>query len=372
MRVREMPKVSIVLPTYNGERFIKESIESVLNQTFEDWELIIVDDCSTDSTLEIVEEYLKKDYRIHLIHNETNKKLPASLNIGFRESAGKYLTWTSDDNMYHADAIEKMLLYLENHPKEQMVCARMDFISENGVYQYTSVPYVNDMMLVGNRVGACFLYRRIVLDEIGEYDINMFLTEDYEYWIRIFFKYGRIGFINEVLYTYRNQSRSLTATRYLDIQRNNARMKTKYIKRIVENLSEKPEYICRIYFHIKHFYDISEDNKKIFHQYLDVLNMVEEKEITDRCIIYGAGKIGSLFYEKYPQKVFCFADKNSEKVGRLYCGKEVISLAKMAHLVNEHDIVVAAGIEKTYDFLKTLQKLGVKSAVVYQDEWWKS
>ena len=118
-----MPKVSIVLPTYNGEKFIKESIESVLNQTFEDWELIIVDDCSTDGTLEIIKEYLKKDYRIHLIHNETNRKLPLSLNIGFRKSMGEYLTWTSDDNIYHADAIEKMFLYLEDHAKEQMVCA---------------------------------------------------------------------------------------------------------------------------------------------------------------------------------------------------------------------------------------------------------
>lgn len=364
-----MPKVSIVLPTYNGERFLKSAIESVLNQTFKDWELIIVNDCSTDCTPKIIEEYLKLDNRIHVINNEVNKKLPAALNIGFREATGEYFTWTSDDNMYHADAVEKMVLYLENNKRQQMVCTRLEVISADGSYQQISEPYEDVMMLLENRVGACFLYRRNVLDEVGEYDMDMFLVEDYEYWLRIFFRYGSIGFINEVLYTYRNHSNSLTATRYMDIQRKNARMKAKYIKEIVGNLAEKPEHICRIYFYIKFFYGISESDKKIFTNYLDVLDIVVEKEIPDKCIVYGAGKIGGLFYKKYPQKVLFFADKNISKVGGEYCKKEIISLEKMAQLADEYDVVVAAGIEKIYDFLKTLQALGVKKSIIYQDEW---
>lgn len=129
-----MPKVSIVLPTYNGDKWLKESIDSVINQSFCDWELIIVDDCSTDDTLSIANKYSSMDKRIHVIHNEVNKKLPASLNIGFRRAEGKYLTWTSDDNMYVSDALEKMVDFLDKNSQYMMVCTAMRDIDENNSF----------------------------------------------------------------------------------------------------------------------------------------------------------------------------------------------------------------------------------------------
>ena len=104
-----MPKVSIVLPTYNGSAFITEAIDSILNQTFSDFELIIVNDCSTDNTFQLCKDYAQKDKRIKLISNSTNLKLPASLNVGFSYATGEYFTWTSDDNYYKDNAIEKMV-----------------------------------------------------------------------------------------------------------------------------------------------------------------------------------------------------------------------------------------------------------------------
>jgi glycosyltransferase involved in cell wall biosynthesis len=86
------PKISVVLPTYNGARFLAESIESVINQTETHWELIIVNDCSTDNTLEIAEKYAKLDSRIRVISNEVNKKLPGALNVGFADARSEYLT----------------------------------------------------------------------------------------------------------------------------------------------------------------------------------------------------------------------------------------------------------------------------------------
>ena len=97
------PVVSIVLPSYNGKKYIRESIESVLAQTFPYWELVLVDDCSTDGTGAVMDAYASKDSRIRVIHNATNQRLPRSLNIGFRETWGEYLTWTSDDNRYLCD-----------------------------------------------------------------------------------------------------------------------------------------------------------------------------------------------------------------------------------------------------------------------------
>ncbi|HXL56803.1 MAG TPA: glycosyltransferase family 2 protein, partial [Chitinophagaceae bacterium] len=100
------PAISIVLPTYNGSKYIRTSIESCLNQTFTDFELIIVNDCSTDNTASIIEEYAAKDSRIIIIHNAFNKKLPLSLNTGFDIAKGKYHTWTSDDNYFAPNALE--------------------------------------------------------------------------------------------------------------------------------------------------------------------------------------------------------------------------------------------------------------------------
>src|SRR3990170_3452478 len=106
------PKVSIVLPTYNGEKYIRQSIDSCLNQTHENIELIIVDDCSIDNTPEIIKSY--KDSRVKSLRHDQNKFLPHALNTGFSNATGEYLTWTSDDNYYAKEAIEKMVSFLKN------------------------------------------------------------------------------------------------------------------------------------------------------------------------------------------------------------------------------------------------------------------
>ena len=125
-------KVSIVLPVYNGEQFLSLSIESVLSQTYQNWELIIVNDCSTDNSPAIMEKYVEKDPRIRIIHNAENQKLPESLNIGFRAARGDYFTWTSDDNMYKPDAIETMVSVLDTHPECGLVYCDMDYIDNQG------------------------------------------------------------------------------------------------------------------------------------------------------------------------------------------------------------------------------------------------
>lgn len=123
--------VSIVLPVYNGEKFLKQSIESVLKQTHKNLELIIVNDCSTDNSLSIANSFEKQDPRVKVISNQVNQKLPESLNIGFRNANGDYYTWTSDDNWYEPTAIEDMLNYLLEKNDKDMVCADMTVIHED-------------------------------------------------------------------------------------------------------------------------------------------------------------------------------------------------------------------------------------------------
>lgn len=211
MSSNHMPLVSIVLPVYNGEDFMRISIDSCIAQTYKNWELIIVDDCSKDSTPEIAKEYEQKDKRIHYYRNETNLRLPRNLNRGFSLAKGDYLTWTSDDNYYRPTAIEKMVDYLERTENE-FVFTRYSIINEEGKeLSQTVIPKdYKHAIWDDNFVGACFMYSRKVYEAVGEYDPNLFLCEDYDYWLRIFAQFS-VGYIDENLYAYRKHGKSLTA-----------------------------------------------------------------------------------------------------------------------------------------------------------------
>lgn len=123
-----MIRVSVVMPVYNGEKYLKQSIESVIQQSYKDWELIIVNDCSTDRSRDIMQSYVEVDSRIRIVDNSNNLKLPMSLNAGFREARGEYLTWTSDDNLYKVNALEELVGYLENNPEIGLVYSDMDYV----------------------------------------------------------------------------------------------------------------------------------------------------------------------------------------------------------------------------------------------------
>src|ERR1022692_2808232 len=107
------PEISIVLPTYNGAAYIRESLDSCLNQTFQDFELIVVVDGSTDNTEAILNSY--SDPRLH-VFKQNNMGLPTALNAGFAQAHGRFFSWTSDDNIYLPEAMAVMWQYLQEHP----------------------------------------------------------------------------------------------------------------------------------------------------------------------------------------------------------------------------------------------------------------
>ncbi len=111
-----MPKVSIITATYNGEKFIERAIKSVLYQTFKDWEMIIVDDGSTDNTVKIIKEYSQKDPRIKLIELKQNSGGPAiPRTIACKESKGEYIAFLDQDDIYYPEYLELKVNYLEKH-----------------------------------------------------------------------------------------------------------------------------------------------------------------------------------------------------------------------------------------------------------------
>lgn len=204
------PTVSIILPTYNGQRFIGESIVSCLNQTYSNIELIIVNDASTDTTPEIIAYYAKLDSRIKVIHNRVNKKLPTSLNIGHAICRGDFITWTSDDNIYLPNALERMVNFLDENQEVGLVYADYSAIDERGEVLDNCSVQAPSFLWRWSVVKCCFLYRREVYRSVGKYSDKMRLVEDHDYWLRVHRKY-KIMPLHENLYQYRIHSNSLSS-----------------------------------------------------------------------------------------------------------------------------------------------------------------
>lgn len=205
------PLISIVLPTYNGCRYLREAIESCLQQTFTNWELILVDDASTDDTPALMRRYAAQDSRIRVIRNAVNSKLPKSLNCGFAQARGEFFTWTSDDNCYRREALATMLAFLEANPGADVVYANYTVMDENGVPRKFGPPGAGPLeeLPFRNVVGACYLYRRKVHEELGGYAEDLFLVEDYDFWLRAATRF-QLAFLNQDLYLYRWHEQSLS------------------------------------------------------------------------------------------------------------------------------------------------------------------
>lgn len=245
------PKVSIVLPCYNGAALLGQAIESCINQTFKDWELIIVNDCSTDNTLEVANAYAHKDERIRVYTNEKNSKLPATLNNGFRKAQGEYWTWTSDDNLLHPEMLETFVKYLDKH--QDVGCAVSDSYvidKDNNIIGKKIVPDdLNSKMMLNNYVGASFMYRKECALAAGEYREDLFLVEDYEFFIRLSF-HCKMGRIPQFLYYYMDNPNSLTATRQREIRERLVRMRIMYLDKAEDAFRNNPKLLTLVYYRI--------------------------------------------------------------------------------------------------------------------------
>ncbi|RJQ26838.1 glycosyltransferase [Candidatus Parcubacteria bacterium] len=220
--------VSIVLPVYNGAVLVSEAIDSVLDQSYKYFELIMINDGSQDSTSEILDEYARKDQRIRVVHQE-NKKLPRALSRGFQMARGEFLTWTSHDNRLKVDFLEKMVACLQRHPCWDMIYANLDIIGEDGSPLRDSNWYAGYQQFPGNEhihlpedtselntypnnfIGGAFLYRDRVAWLTGDYSPVQYTREDYDYWMRVnsLLILRHVDF-KETVYEYRFLPNSLT------------------------------------------------------------------------------------------------------------------------------------------------------------------
>ncbi|MFI8378747.1 glycosyltransferase family 2 protein [Leeuwenhoekiella sp. NPDC079379] len=210
-----MKLITIILPVYNGEKYLKQSIESCLNQSHSYFELIIIDDFSADNSREIIREFKGSDSRIRFYKNKKNIGLPETLNKGHELAKGNYITWTSDDNTYHKNALEILLknIAIEN---SEFVYSHCNVIDESG----SEIGFLSaknpENLFFENCVGACFLYTRKFIETVGTYNADRTYVEDYDYWLRGL-QHFKLKPVKEILYSYRFHNSNLTADISRDI-----------------------------------------------------------------------------------------------------------------------------------------------------------
>jgi len=187
----ETPKVSVVMPVYNGARFLQESIESILDQTFKDFEFLIVNDGSTDQSEEIIRKYAHIDDRIHLITNPENLGIAEATNTGIAHALGEYIALMDQDDISMPERLEKQVVFLDTHPEISVVGANSIRLDENGE-QY----YRQDVLETPGLIRWGLLFRDQIqnptalmtrtLFSIQGYKYEDFMpSQDYRLWLRI-------------------------------------------------------------------------------------------------------------------------------------------------------------------------------------------
>ena len=184
-----MPVVSVVLPVYNGERFLRDAMDSILHQTFADFEFIIIDDGSTDGTGSIIRSF--KDPRIHVLRHEHNQGIVDSLNHGIQKATGKYICRMDADDVSLPTRLERQMEFLEKNSDVAVLGTNTIVINgESTEIRRESYPQSHKEIMKRIFIGNPFAHgttvmRLEVLKESGTYDGRFLHNEDYDLWLRI-------------------------------------------------------------------------------------------------------------------------------------------------------------------------------------------
>lgn len=208
----QSPLISVVLPVYNAEPFLKEAINSVLDQSYEHFELIIINDGSTDHSESIILSY--SDQRIKYVKQE-NQGLGASLNVGIGISRGKYIARQDQDDISYSDRFQKQVYFLENNPNVLLLGTHAKIFKNNGdVIGYhkhatDSSVLKFDLIFDNPFVHSSVMFRSSVIETVGNYAVDRDLYEDFDLWSR-FAAIGDVANLPEVLLDYRHHDKGLS------------------------------------------------------------------------------------------------------------------------------------------------------------------
>ena len=211
--------VSIVMPCYNGARHIEDSIKSVLNQCYQNWELIVVDDLSKDNSVAIVDKFVKKDSRIKLVAKETNSGCAASRNQAVELARGDFIAFLDCDDIWDENFLTEQIQFMK-HENLDFSCSSYRMIDENNreiLYPHIVPPkkFSFESLLRYNIVGTLTAIYRV--KSVGKiyFDVNLHsVRDDYACWLDILRKSSRAQSNPKILASYRVHSNSVTSNKF--------------------------------------------------------------------------------------------------------------------------------------------------------------
>jgi len=219
----ESPKVTVLMPVYNGERHLNEALDSVLNQTFKDFEFLIINDGSADESVKIIEKYC--DARIRLVHNEKNLQLIATLNKGIQLARGEYIARMDCDDVCLPQRLEKQITFMDQHRDVGVCGSWISIFSEKSRSTWqppTDSEEISALLFFDTGVAhpSVIMRTKYFVDNGLYYDPSFIHAEDYELWTRAI-EYFKFANIPEILLCYRQTSGQISQI-FNDVQKENA------------------------------------------------------------------------------------------------------------------------------------------------------
>jgi glycosyltransferase involved in cell wall biosynthesis len=228
-REHAMPKVSVIMPVYNGADYLAAAIESVLGQSYTELELIVIDDCSTDGSALVV-QYFSRDSRVIYIKNDVNSGASASRNNGIRRATGDLIAFLDHDDIWLAEKLELQVNLMIKHAEMALVHSDMALMTQQGglLPKYRNLDRSDFLnfkapVIVGFVFGDLFIcnyiqiltvvVRRSVLDQIGLFNESLSAAEDYELWLRIARRHP-IGYCRTIVAKYRVHEGQMSSNGY--------------------------------------------------------------------------------------------------------------------------------------------------------------
>ncbi len=347
----DAPVISVVMSVYNGERYLRESIESILGQTYRNFEFIIINDGSTDSTREIILSY--DDPRICLIDNEENIGLTRSLNKGLGIARGEYIARMDADDVSMLNRFESQLDFLNHHRDYAVVGTFLKAINEDSKVVFTIekpiwhadiCEFLNKDNCIGH--GSAMI-RRKCLQDIGGYDESIDKSQDYELWLRISKNY-KLANIPQYLYMWRSHKENIS-----EKHRNEQKHFVEMIKIRAEGKSEnrKVDYCSKPKFSILMAnYNNAEYIAEAIQSVLEQTFQDWELVVVDDCSTDNSIKVIEPYLEDGRIRLL------QNKVNKGYIGtlKRLVyeSRAQLLGILDSDDAITNDAIEVIYDAYK--------------------
>ena len=289
----EKEKVSVILPVYNSQKYIAKTIDSILNQNYNNYELIIIDDGSTDGSLDICSKYLEKNNNIKILEQK-NSGVSRARNKGIEKATGKYIMFIDSDDCYEPDCIKTMVNYMKNKKVDLVSCSYSNFDLSNNKFLLQDTFVMNKFTEYFEKLQKNYLFNQIwnkiyKLDIIKSnkiiFDENISIAEDLKFNIEYLKKCDSFCYIKDILYNYRITTSGLGFKYRTDSND----IKIKLLKLLEDEYSKEnaeKKYIFFIYLkqYIAYFSNIVDNRNKLLKKEKKLLikNIMESKEYKEK------------------------------------------------------------------------------------------